>query len=183
MNKTKSKKVKSVKRGRRSMKGKWGNVGAPPKSVKWPKGPFTMAKLFNQNSKGGNGQCELSLRTKVADGVADGSILTLMTKKQPGGAVGRPKSVFVRKENFIPSKHELAPKTISKLNRTVSVTPAPAAVAPTQVAVPASPAPIEAPASPAPVIVEAPAVLDVPPVIATYVAPVASPASPEPAIG
>jgi hypothetical protein len=135
---------KAVKKNnRKSLKGSWGKIGAPPKPVNWPSDAFTMATLFSRNTK----QCELSLRTKVADGVAGGSILPLMTKKQPGGAVGRPKSVFVLKKHFVSSKHELSPKTISRLNRTVSVTPA-------IVAVPASPATVivEVPASPVPAI-------------------------------
>lgn len=172
------KKNKSVKRGRRSLKGKWGNVGAPPKTVNWPRTSFTMAALFSRNSKGGNAQCELSLRNKVDAGVADGTILALKSKKQPGGAVGRPKSMFVLKKFYVPSKHELADKAVVKLNRTVSVTPAPVAVAPAPVAAPASPAPIvtEAPAAPAPVI-ETVASVETAPAPA-----VATPASPEPVI-
>ena len=133
MSKIKSKN-KSVKRGRRSMKGKWGHVGAPPKKTSWPNRQFTMATLFSRNKN----QCELSLRNKVDAGVANGTILALLPKKQPGGAVGRPKSVFVLKQCFVPSKMELA---TPKAKRTVSVTQAPVAVAPAQVAVPASPAP------------------------------------------
>lgn len=173
MNKTKKSKTKSVKRGRRSMKGKWGHVGAPPKKTSWPNRPFTMATLFSRNKN----QCELSLRNKVDAGVLAGTILALLPKKQAGGKVGRPKSVFVLKQYFVPSKHELAPKTVAKLNRTVSVTPAPAAVAPTQVSVPASPAP----SAPAPIEHFRQAA----PVAETVSTPAvaATPASPEPAIG
>jgi hypothetical protein len=170
--KSKTKSVKSVKRGRRSMKGKWGHVGAPPKKTSWPNRPFTMATLFSRNKN----QCELSLRNKVDAGVLAGTILALMPKKQPGGAVGRPKSVFVLKQYFVPSKMELSAKTVRVLRPAVT---APVVVAPAQVAVPASPAPIEAPASPAPVIVEAPAA----PVETVSPAVAATPASPEPAIG
>ena len=151
MNKTKS----QLKSGRKSQKGKWGRVGAPPKNTSWPRSAFILETLFARNSKGPNKQCKLSLRTKVEDGVKAGEILALMPKKQPKGAVGRPKSVFVLKDNYVPSKMELAPSKVKvKKARTVSVvsvTPAVAVVAPTQDTVPASPAP-EAPASPAPVI-------------------------------
>jgi hypothetical protein len=151
MNKNKSK----LKSGRKSQKGNWGQVGAPPKKVSWPRGAFILETLFARNSKGNNKQCQLSLRNKVEDGVVAGEILALMPKKQPKGAVGRPKNVFVLKDNYVPSKMELAPSKVKvKKSRTVSVvsvTPAIAVVAPTQDAVPASPAP-EAPASPAPVI-------------------------------
>ena len=173
MNKTKSK----SSNGRKSQKGNWGQVGAPPKKVSWPRGAFILATLFGRNSKGPNKQCELSLRNKVEDGVLAGEILALMPKKQPKGAVGRPKSVFVLKDNYVPSKMELAPVKVKvKKSRTVSVvsvTPAVAAVVPTQDAVPASPAP-EAPASPAPVI-ESVATVE------TVSTPAVS--SPEPAIG
>jgi len=151
MNKTKS----QLKSGRKSQKGKWGQVGAPPKKVSWPRGAFVMETLFARNSKGPNKQCKLSLWNKVNDGVLAGEILVLESKKQPKKGVGAPRKVFVLKANYVPSKMELAPNKVKvKKARTVSVvsvTPAVAVVAPTQDAVPASPAP-EAPASPAPVI-------------------------------
>ena len=151
MNKTKS----QLKSGRKSQKGKWGRVGAPPKNTSWPRSAFILETLFARNSKGPNKQCKLSLRTKVEDGVKAGEILALMPKKQPKGAVGRPKSVFVLRANYVPSKMELAPSKVkvrkARTVSVVSVTPAVAVVVPTQDAVPASPAP-EAPASPAPVI-------------------------------
>ena len=162
---------KSVNRGgRRSLKGKWGIVGAPPKKVSWPRGAFVMATLFARNSKGGNAQCELSLRNKVDEKLADGSLLALKPKKQAGGKVGRPKSVFVLKEHYMPSKHELAPSTVKRIVSTMTVATAPVATAPVTVA--ASPAPVEAVATPAP---SAP--VETSPVTA------ASPASPVPAIG
>lgn len=86
----------SNKNSRKSMKGKWGNVGAPPKTVKWPSRLFTMATLFARNPN----QCQLSLRNKVNDAIDAGTIIQLASKKQPGGSVGRPMSVFVMKEHF-----------------------------------------------------------------------------------
>jgi len=139
-----TKSTKSVKPTRRSQKGKWGHIGAPPKNTSFPKGTFTMATLFTRNKN----QCELSLRTKVEKGVKAGLILALIPKKQPAGGVGRPKSVFVLKEFFIPSKMELAIRTVRLFTATLPVVVTSREVA----AVPASLAPsIPAPSSPAPV--------------------------------
>jgi hypothetical protein len=158
-NKT-SKKNKTVKRNHKSLKGKWGHIGAPPKNTNWPARPFTTEQLFARNEH----QCELSLRNKVNEGVEAGNILVLMPIPQPGGAVGRPKARFVMKENFDAATMTLAPvkekvRKARKAKANVAlVTVAPAVdqtpvVAP-MVAneVPASPAP-ETPAAPAPVII------------------------------
>ena len=83
-----------------SLRGKWGKVGAPPKPVKFPVGPFTMARLVAMNVKGKYEQCVLSLRTKLSDGLAAGEIICLKPKKQPKGAVGRPAPVYVLKDNY-----------------------------------------------------------------------------------
>ena len=103
------KKTKRVNEKRPSLKGEWGNVGAPPKKTKWPAGPFTMERLFALNSKGPNKQCELSLWTKVKKALINppnkpanqsGTIYQLTDKKQPRGAVGRPQSRFVLKSKY-----------------------------------------------------------------------------------
>ena len=120
---------------RRSLKGKWGKVGAPPKATKFPRGAFTMESLFNMNKN----QCELSLRNKVDAHLADGSLIALKARKQAGGKVGRPKAVFVLKDNFDASKHDKAdakaktPRT-PKTRTVVTVSPTP--VAPTAPPVP-----------------------------------------------
>jgi len=101
---------KQNKSNRKSMKGRWGKVGAPPKATKFPRGAFTMESLFNMNQN----QCELSLRTKVDIGVESGALIALKARKQKGGAVGRPKAIFILKENFDASKHELAPPKSTK---------------------------------------------------------------------
>lgn len=166
---SKTKSVKSVKRGRRSMKGKWGHVGAPPKKTSWPNRPFTMATLFSRNKN----QCELSLRNKVDAGVATGNILALMPKKQPGGGVGRPKSVFVLKEHYVPSKMELSPVTVKLLAILASRSARPA-VAATPALAPAAPAPVsDAPAAPAPVSHETVRVPDTAIALATPEPPIA----------
>lgn len=180
-------KNKSVKRARKSLKGVWGKVGAPPKKTNWPSRPFTMATLFARNA----GQCELSLRNKVTDGRTakngTGTIYELLPIKQPGGNVGRPKSRFVLAANFDKATMTLAPDKdkAPKASRvavtvTPSVAPAQAPVAQTD-SVPASPAPIEAPAAPAPVVevVSTPAA----PVVSEVTSAPAPSASPEPAIG
>jgi hypothetical protein len=164
---------------RRSLKGKWGHIGAPPKNTRWPKRPFTMATLFARNSH----QCELSLRNKVEAGVNDGSILELKAKKQPHGNVGRPKSVFVLKANYDKATMVLADKTTKtpRTPRKAKATPATVAVAP---AVPAT-APVAAsPVTAAPVAsadAPAPAPAPAPETTPVSAAPAASPATPEPA--
>ena len=114
--------VKSTKH-RKSLKGKWGRVGAPPKATKFPRGAFTMETLFNRNKN----QCELSLRNKVDAALAAKELIQLKARKQAGGAVGRPKAVFVLKDNFNAKKHERL-EAVSKTRRQVEVTPT---VAPT----------------------------------------------------
>ena len=175
-NTTKSKTI----RARRSLRGKWGKVGAPPKSTAFPRGAFTMSSLFTLNKN----QCHLSLRNKVDTKLADGSLIALKPRKQAGGKVGRPKAVYVLKENFDAKTHEKADvktktaKTV-KAKRTVTVTAA-STVAPTAPPVPeasvapATSEPVTAPvATPAPVPVE---------VIATSETPALTPALP-PVVG
>ena len=173
-------KTKRNAKSRRSQKGKWGHIGAPPKTTRWPSRPFTMATLFSRNSH----QCELSLRNKVEAGVTAGTILALQPKKQAGGAVGRPKSVFVLKANYDKNTMTLVdvkaktPKA-RKTKVTVAAAPAPVAVAPAAPA-PVAPAPVATSATPAPApAVESPAPASTAPV---STAP-AAPATPEPAIG
>jgi hypothetical protein len=190
MAKNKSNK-RSGNKSRKSLKGKWNHIGAPPKSTKWPTRPFTMEQLFERNSKGANGQCELSLRNKVDARIAAGELIELKSKKQPHGAVGRPKAVFVLATKFDASKMEKAdkkaktPKATKK--STVAVTAptpatAPAPVAPvtaTPVASSAAPAPETTPAAPTPEVA-APAPETT---VATPAPEVAAPAAPAPQVG
>jgi hypothetical protein len=168
--------AKKTKSSRRSQKGKWGHIGAPPKNTRWPKRPFTMATLFARNSH----QCELSLRNKVEAGVIDGSILELKSKKQPHGNVGRPKSVFVLKANYDKATMTLADKTTKapRTSRKAKVTAATVAVAPATPAV----APAASPVTAAPVAsVDTPAPAPAPETVPVLSAPVetaAAPASP-----
>jgi hypothetical protein len=111
-------KNKNNTKARRSMKGKWGKVGAPPKATKFPKTPFTMATLFGRNTN----QCELSLRNKVDAMLLTGALIQLKSRKQAHGAVGRPKAVFIAKASFNKEKHEKlgAPaKPVTRKARTI----------------------------------------------------------------
>lgn len=112
---------KNTSTARKSMKGKHGKVGAPPKPTKFPKTPFTMAKLFAVNAKGKYAQCQLSLRNKVTALLNSGDLVALQPKKQPNGAVGRPSEVFVQKENYNAAKMTKAgsaPVTKTRKTRT-----------------------------------------------------------------
>jgi len=125
-------KQNKVTKNRRSLRGKWGKVGAPPKATRFPRGAFTMESLFTLNKN----QCQLSLRNKVDAKLADGSLIALKPRKQAGGKVGRPKAVFVLKDNFNKDKHEKADvKAKTPKTRTV-VTVSPSPVAPTTPPVP-----------------------------------------------
>ena len=176
---------KAKKNAKRSQKGKWGHIGAPPKAVRWPNRPFTMETLFARNSNGKNKQCELSLRNKVDAGVADGTILELKAKKQPHGAVGRPKSVFVLKVNYVASKMELADKTAKGKKTPRKATVATVAVAsPAPATSPAAAEPVTAQPAPAPA--SAPAPVETTPPVTTAPAetlPTASIPAPAPAVG
>jgi hypothetical protein len=156
-----NKKTKRGKNVRKSMKGEWGKVGAPPKKTKFPTRPFTLERLFDMNSTGPNAQCPLSLRNKVLAARTEkngtGTIFELVGQKQAHGAVGRPMSRWVLKANYDAATMTLAPDKVKKARKpkvvvqTVAVNPATPAVAPVEVheseAVPALPAP----ATPAPV--------------------------------
>ena len=173
---------KQNKSGRKSLKGKWGRVGAPPKATKFPRGAFTMESLFTLNKN----QCELSLRNKVDAKLADGSLIALKARKQAGGKVGRPKAVFVLKDNFNKDKHERADvKAKTPKTRTV-VTVSPTPVAPTAPPVPeatpvaaSSVATVEPPVETAPVAPEVTAPVET---VATVEAP-AAPVASEPVVG
>lgn len=163
-------KNKLTKTGRKSLKGKYGHVGAPPKPIKFPSTPFTFAALFKMNSKGANKQCQLSIRNKVDERIAQKSIIQLQSRKQKGGKVGRPKDVFILAEKFNAKKHVKfgaveQVKTRSKAARVTAVTET---VTPTVSPVLTTSTPVEAvaaipsapvtsvPVETAPAIVEAP---------------------------
>lgn len=141
---------------RKSQKGKWGHIGAPPKPMRFPGRPFIMAALFALNKS----LCELTVRKNVDKGLESGLLVELMPLPQKGGAVGRPKSRFVLKSKFNAAKMTLRPaKTVTTPVATVASapvtptpepTPAPVVETVTEATPVATPAP-ETPA-PAPVI-------------------------------
>jgi hypothetical protein len=168
---------KSNTRNRKSMKGKWGHVGAPPKKTSWPTVPFTMETLFKRNKN----QCELSLRNKVDDRIADESLIKLNPRKQKGGAVGRPKSVFILADKFNEKKHvkfgQTTPVKVRKVKaRVVAVETATPAIAPVTVPPLASPVGATAPATIEPPV-EVVTVPDTSAPVETVVATVEAPAS------
>jgi hypothetical protein len=134
---------------RKSLKGKYGKVGAPPKTFTFPKGKFTMKQLFEANPD----SCELTLRNKVAKLVEAGKLVFGKPLKQPDGHVGRPQSTFKRvfgKGAVVATKGRKAHST--------AVAPATVAVAPAVVPDVAPAVPVET--APVPVAtVEAPAVV------------------------
>ena len=91
---------------KKSQKGKWGHVGAPPKTVKLPRGNFTMHKVYELNPT----VCKLTCRKDVLSRV-EGFRFTGTGKDkrkvkvpvtleltglvpQPDGKVGRPSFKF-----------------------------------------------------------------------------------------
>lgn len=162
MSKTTRKNKNSKKHNRRSMKGKWGKVGAPPKATKFPSGVFTIESLHNRNKN----QCKLSIRKKVEAAEDAGTLIRLKARKQAGGSVGRPSAAFILKENFDASKHEKGerpaplnrkPRTAPVVSTSATVTPAAPVVtapAPEPVAATVVPPPAEAPVETAPVVSE-----------------------------
>ena len=154
---------KRTPRARESMKGVWGHKGAPPKTTRWPKGPFTYERLFAMNvdptGKDPKKSCELTLRSKVfkqlinqPDGSTNGAgdIYQLPSKKQPRGKVGRPIDLFCMKSDFDGRNMTLKPAKPAKGTKPIRIkVTAPRAVQ-TPVAVQvAQPAPVTADAQPA----------------------------------
>ena len=170
----KNKSNKRSNKSRKSLKGKWNHIGAPPKNTRWPGRPFTMEQLFERNSKGPNAQCELSLRNKVDALVATGELIELKSKKQPHGAVGRPKAVFVLKSKFDASKMEKADKKAKTAKKSTVAVVAPTPATAPAPAAPVTATPVASSASPTPETIAAPA-----PAVS---APVASEAAPAPEV-
>ena len=155
---------KRTPRARKSMKGIWGHKGAPPKTMKCPKGPFTYERLFaiNVDTTGKDRKkcCEVTLRAKVLkqlinlpDGTTNGAgdIYQLVSKKQPRGKVGRPIDLFCMKSDYDGRAMTLKPVKQAKAVR-VKVTAAQVQVVPKPVAIqvlqPATPATDAQPAQP-----------------------------------
>jgi hypothetical protein len=130
---------------RKSLKGSWGKVGAPPKDIKYPRGSFTIGELLPLNP----GVCELTLRNRVIDSVrgykvvkkvVDGKktetqvsvpvTLVRLDKNATKETVGRPNFRYMSKAAFDANK-----KNIKKTPKNVT-TPSPAVEEPLRVALP-----------------------------------------------
>jgi hypothetical protein len=80
-----------------SMKGKWGTVGAPPRPVEFPSGPFVLSDVFDamgSDRKRNKTACRLTIRTDKDRYIAAGYMKQLANRPQPNGGVGRPAEVF-----------------------------------------------------------------------------------------
>ena len=75
----------AVAKVRKSQRGKWGKVGAPPKEIKWKSNSFTIADLIAANPE----VCALTIRKKVQDRVENGELVQLAKPLKKEG-VGRP---------------------------------------------------------------------------------------------
>jgi hypothetical protein len=111
----------------KSLRGKKGTVGAPAKTIKFPRGAFTIAAVVAINPH----VCELTVRNKIEAGVASKDLVRLSenleTKK-----VGRPSFRYMTK----------TAATAAKANRK-------SVKAPRKATIPAAvlaPAPVETPA-------------------------------------
>lgn len=87
--------------------------GAPAKTVKWPKVPFTLALLTAVNAEA-NPQSAAALHNKVKKGVVDGTIIQLVPTATTKGK-GRKPELFVMKEYFVPGTHQVFVK-VAKVN-------------------------------------------------------------------
>lgn len=107
---------------RTSQKGTWGKVGAPPKTIKHPRGAFTINQLKELNK----GQiCELTLRNTVTNGVrgyklVNGKKVSVpvtyvrLPKNFEKDTVGRPNFRFMTKAAFEAAQNKKATKSAPK---------------------------------------------------------------------
>lgn len=114
-----------------SLRGKWGKVGAPPKSIKFPRGAFTIAAVVALNPN----VCELTVRTKIEKGVASKSLVRLAENLETK-RVGRPSFRYMTKAQNMANKKS---RSRAKAPKASKVT-APAIVAPAVIVNP-TPAP------------------------------------------
>lgn len=114
-------KQKGIRMKTKSLKGKWGHVGAPPKKVKYPNTRFTVERAVKLNPN----VCELTVRKRIAADIESGALVQADVIRQPKKGVGRPKFTFIRKE--LAGKVN-TPKTATKRTRKTT-TPAATPVA------------------------------------------------------
>lgn len=147
----------------KSQKGKYGKVGAPPKSVKYPRNRFTVERAveFNPNV------CALTVRNRIKDDVKAGMLVELDPVRQPKGGVGRPKFTYCQKAlagNYAKPATVKPAKTVKakkvKTPKTPASTPVVSVTTPD---VTPAPAPMTPEVTPTPAVVaEAPAAEVVP---------------------
>ena len=112
--------VAEEKPARKSLKGKWGKVGAPPKPIKYPRGAFTITQLVALNPQ----VCELTLRNTVTNNVrgykmVDGKkieipvTLVKLPKNAEKTTVGRPNFRFMSKAAFEANQKNLKKTTVT----------------------------------------------------------------------
>jgi hypothetical protein len=120
----------AAKPARKSLKGEWGKVGAPPKTVKYPRGAFTITQLTALNPT----VCELTLRNRTIDSsrgfkivkkLVDGKkvetkvsvpqTLVRLDKNAEKETVGRPNFRYMSKAAFDANRKNLeaTPKNVT----------------------------------------------------------------------
>lgn len=106
---------------RKSQKGEWGKVGAPPKVIKYPRGSFTINDLVTLNPS----VCELTLRNTVTNNVRGFKVVNgknvlvpvtfvKLPKNVSKETVGRPNFRFMSKAAFDANQNNLAAKKAVK---------------------------------------------------------------------
>jgi hypothetical protein len=111
--------VATAKPARKSQKGKWGKVGAPPKAIKYPRGSYTIKQLVELNPQ----VCELTLRNTVTNAVrgfkmVDGAKVNVevtivkLPKNASKETVGRPNFRFISKAAFDANQKNLKTKAV-----------------------------------------------------------------------
>lgn len=130
---------------RKSLKGKWGNVGAPPKNVRYPRTQFTVetAVKFNESDP-----CELTIRKRIKDDLKAGKLVKVGERPQPKGGVGRPSAVYALKEVAAKLKTKTPKTSAPKAVKVKASKSAPASVPVTTVTA----TPAASPATPEPTV-------------------------------
>lgn len=120
---------------RKSQKGKWGLVGAPPKEIKYPRGSFTIKEVAQLNPT----ICELTIRKRIdlaLTGKATPALVKL-AKNLETGTVGRPGFRFMSKAAFEANQKNL--KTGAKEGQSKKTDPEPVMSVTTPVTVETTP--------------------------------------------
>jgi len=114
---------------RKSLRGKWGKAGAPPKAVKYPRGGFTIGMAIALNPH----VCPLTIRTNVDKSIA-GKTLVKLSDTTETGKVGRPSFRYMTKAAYDATRNAAKNLKVRKVATPVVAT-TPVLVAPEAVAV------------------------------------------------